>query len=326
MSSGDLLLYVLSARGELSWSVYKSVFDTLASKERLRYENVGIARAICAWNLDALGFCEFFGGSSDRKLTSVPTHLVRLPTVQPKSVLTGARAISTLENISTICRELSIHISAEEQVGEIAHLCPSRFELTAERSDHFNKLAERAGITFSETPAAWALAHTSGELGEIAARLSWQEVPELAWPRMDFDINRCYFRPAPDELRNRVRLTRYKDPKRGTVRYCVWNEHLSAQIDPDWGRYFVLRDASKNVFYFDEKKSLLLLPKTLRLPRLLNRAATLCSGLLPKLLPAAMVTNTCDYIAYEFVPEALASTIARKVGQNIQAKSIDLPS
>jgi hypothetical protein len=326
MSSGDLLLYVISARSELSWSVYKSVFDTLASKEQLQYENVGVARAICAWNLDALAFCEFFGGSSDRKLTSVPTHLVRLPTVQPKAVLTGARAISTLEHISAICREFSIHISAEEQEGEIAHLCPSRFELTAERDDCFHQFAERAGITFSEVPAAWSLAHTSGGLDEIVERLSWQEVPELTWPRMDFDINRCHFRSAPDKLRNKVRLTRYKDPKRGTVRYCVWNERLSAQIDPDWGRYFVLRHANKNVFYCDEKKNLLLLPKTLKLPRLLNRAVALCSGILPKLLPAAMVANTCNYIAYEFVPELLASTIARKVGQNIQKTTIAVPS
>ncbi len=326
MSSGDLLLYVLSARKELSWSVYKAVFDILASKERLQYEDVNLARALTIRNLDALAFCEFFGGSSDRKVLSVPSYLVRLPTTAPKALLTGARAVSTLKTVLTICQELKIHVSAAEQEGEVAHLCPSRIELTADSDALFQKFAACAGIQFLQTPSSWGLAHTSAGLDEIIAGLSWQQVPELTWPRADFDVDRCHFRVIPQSLRKSVRLTRYKHPQRGIVRYHIWNGLLSAQIDPDWGRYFVLKEMNNHIMYFDQEKHLLAFPRTVRLPRLLGRAVSLCSGFLPKLLPPVAPTSHLEYLAYEFVPKPLASTIAGKLGQHLQARTFSLPS
>jgi hypothetical protein len=326
MSSGDLLLYVLSARSELSWSVYKSVFDVLAGKEQLQYKDVGLARALAVRNLDALAFCEFFGGSSDRKVTSVPTDLVRLPTMEPKAVLAGARAVSTFETVLAICRDLKIQVSTAEQEGEMAHLCPSRIELTADSDVLLQKFAAHAGIPFSQTPSSWALAQTSGGLDEIIGTLSWQEVPELTWPRMDFDVDRYHFRATPESLRKEVRLTRYKDPKRGIVRYHVWNGVLSAQIDADWGRYFVLKQMNRHIMYFDPEKHLLIFPKTVRLPRLLGRAVNLCSGLLPKVLPPLLSTSRSEYVAYEFVPEPLASMIAEKLGQHLQPRTFSFPS
>ena len=326
MSSGDLLLYVLSARRELSWPVYKNVFDVLAAKEQLRYKDVSLARALTIRNLDALAFCEFFGASSDRKVLSVPSSLARLPTTPPKAVLTGARVAATLNTIATICRDLKILIETTEQEGVMAHLCPSRIQLSADSDRLFSQFAERAGIQFVQTPASWALSHASAGLDEIIAALSWQELPELTWPRMDFDIDRCHFRVIPESLRKKVRLTRYKHPKRRIVRYHVWDGLLSAQIDRDWGRYFALKLMNKQIMYFDHEKHLLVFPSTAALPRLLSRAVSLCSGLLPTLLPPLAPTSHLEYAAYQFVPHPLASIIAGKLGQHLQLRNFDLPS
>jgi hypothetical protein len=320
MSSGDLLLYVLSARGDISWPVYKSAFDVLAGKEQLKYENVSLARALTVRNLDALAFCDFLGGSSDRKIFSVPTHLVRLPSITPTAILTGARTISTFEIVARICRDLNIHVSTTEQEGELAHLCPSKIELITDSDTDFLKFADRAGIPFSPTPASWGLSHTSGNLDEMISTLSWQEIPELQWPRMDFDPDRYYFRAIPNEQRKKVRLTRYKDPKRGTVRYYAWDGSLVTQIDPDWGRYFVLKKMGNTAMYFDQEMHVLAFPKTVRLPRLLGRAVSLCSGLLPKLLPPMVSTNHSECAAYESVPRPVADTIAAKLGQQLQLR------
>jgi hypothetical protein len=298
----------------------------LAAKEQLRYKDVSLARALTIRNLDALAFCEYFGASSDRKVLSVPSSLTRLPTTPPKAVLTGARAASTLNTVATICRELKILIETTEQEGEMAHLCPSRIQLSADSDVLFQQFAERAGIQFVQAPASWALAHASAGLDEMIATLCWQELPELTWPRMDFDIDRCHFRAIPESVRNRVRLTRYKHPKRGIVRYHVWDGLLSAQIDRDWGRYFVLKLTNNQILYFDPEKHLLVFPTTVAPPRLLSRAGSLCSGLLPTLLPRLAPTSHLEYAAYQFVPHPLASIIAGKLGQHLQLRNFDLPS
>ncbi len=290
----------------------------LAGKERLEYENVGLARALTVRNLDAFAFCEFYGGASDRKVTSVPTCLVRLPTIQPKAILVGARTVSTIKIVVELCERLEIGVSAEEQEGEMAHFCPTRIELTAASDSVLSMFAELGGIGFSQTPSSWQIAHASADLERIIAGLSWQEVPELEWPRADFDVDRCYFRMVPPQLRPRVRLTKYKDPKRGIVRHIFWDGPLSTPIDPDWGRFLLLKRIGKAIMYFDRERNLLAVPKTVRLPRLLARAVTLCSGLLPKMTLALMPTNQLEFIVHEFVPEPLATVIANKLGQQLE--------
>ena len=79
MTSGDLLLYVISAKRDMSWAVFKRTFDILASKEVAEYESAAIARSVVLKSLDGLGHCEVLSHDGNLRVVAAPSVLVRLP-------------------------------------------------------------------------------------------------------------------------------------------------------------------------------------------------------------------------------------------------------
>lgn len=315
-TSGDMLLYVLSSKREMSWSVFKRVFDTLAGRELVKYDNAGVARNIVLRGFDSLGHCEVISDSDGLRIVISPSSLVRLPTSVSMAVLCGSRSPETIDAVRTAAMKSQVVVETMAHPGDLSPLLPQRVVLRAPADPNLSDFAESLGITFTATPTAHALACMSATLDQIAGSLEWKTAPELQWPSADFDPEHNRF-TRPQHSRMPFRLTRYLDPVKNIFRYYMWNSDECAAIDPDWGRYLALQKSGFGVLYFDSMRHLLTMPRWLPLPRLLARAVVLCSGSSPRTLMRSSAREATDFAVYELVPNSIAELVAAKVGQDL---------
>lgn len=322
-TSGDLLLYVLSSKREISWPVFKRVFDSLAARELLKYENAPVARNIILRAFDSLGHCEVVGDSEGLRIVISPSALVRLPTSASIAVLCGSRSPETIDVVRIAAAKFQLTVEAMAHPGELSPLLPQRVVLHARTDSSLSDFAESLRIAFTSIPPAHALACMSVTLNQISAALEWKKAPELRWPSADFDPEHNCFTRSQDGRRT-FRLTRYLDPVKNIFRYYIWNSDECAAIDADWGRYLALQKADFNVLYFDSTTHLLAMPKALPLPRLLARAVVLCSGSSPRTLLKSAGREPTDFAVYELVPSSIAELVAAKLGQDLSSSQFAL--
>jgi hypothetical protein len=101
-SLGDQVLFVLSARGELTWSEFRAVFDRLAAPRvmSLLDERAPDARLGLAALLDELGHCDSHRSDYGSSLLVARPLLARLPAPGlPRAVLCGSRSPETVTQI-----------------------------------------------------------------------------------------------------------------------------------------------------------------------------------------------------------------------------------
>lgn len=322
-TSGDLLLYVISAKRGISWPVFKRVLDTLAARELARYENAAVARNVIVRAFDSLGHCQLLSDSSGLRIAIAPSSLVRLPTSANIAVLCGSRSPETIDLVRTAASKFDVIVEVSLHPGDLSALLPERVTLRAPVNSNLDECANYLGITLAATPSAYALASVSATLHQIAASLEWKTVPELNWPFADFDPEHNNF-TSVKEGRASFRLTRYLDPVKNVFRYYVWDSDGCAEIDLDWGRYLALHKSGFNVLYFDSTKHLLAMPKSLPLPRLLARSVALCSGSSPRPLTNSSDGHLTNFVVYELVPRCLADLIATKLEQELFSSTFDI--
>lgn len=316
MTSGDQLLYVITAKREMSWTVFKRVFDTLAARETAKYDNAEFARSVVLKSLDSLGHCEVQSDNDGLRVVATPSVLVRLTTAKSAAVLSGARSPESLEIMTRVATKLGMSIESTRQVGELFELIPQKITIVGSTDTSIIDFANAIGLPFSQIPTAWSLAKFSADLQEVVHALKWDKSPELNWTRADFDPEYNCFKPAA-ESRPPFRLTRYLDPVRNIFRYYVWDGDLCSRIDADWGRYFALQTAGFGVLYFDHRLNLFAVPRTVPLPRLLARSVALCSGSIAHPLRNRLGKRNLDFVVYELVPGAVAEIVAKKTGQDL---------
>jgi len=319
-TSGDMLLYVLSSKREISWPVFKRVFDTLAARELVKYDNAAVARNIVLRAFDSLGHCELVSDSNGLRIVIAPSSLVRLPTSVSMAVLCGSRSPETIDAVRTAAAKFQVAVETMAHPGDLSLLLPQRVVLRAPADSSLIDFAGSLGITLTATPPAHALVCMSATLDQIAASLEWKTAPELQWPSADFDPEHNRF-TRPQDGRLPFRLTRYLDPVKNIFRYYMWNSDECAAIDPDWGRYLALQKSGFSVLYFDSTKHLLTMPRSLPLPRLLARAVVLCSGSSPRTLMRSSGREATDFAIYELVPNSIARLVAAKVGQDLSSST-----
>jgi hypothetical protein len=315
-TSGDMLLYVLSSKRELSWPVFKRVFDTLAARELAKYDNAAVARNIVLRAFDSLGHCDVISDSDGLRIAIAPSSLVRLPTSVSIAVLCGSRSPETIDVVRTAAARFQVVVETLAHPGDLSPLLPQRVILRAQAGSSLSDFAKSLGITVAATPPAHELVCMSATLVQIAESLEWKTAPELQWSSADFDPEHNRF-TRQQNGRLPFRLTRYLDPVKNIFRYYIWNSDQCAAIDPDWGRYLALQKSGFSVLYFDSTQHLLTMPKSLPLPRLLARAVTLCSGSSPRTLMRPSGREATAFAVYELVPNSIAQLVAAKMGQDL---------
>ena len=332
--TSEKLLYVISAKKELAWLSFKETFDYLYNLETgVREENTdkdGIKnkrlQAIRA--LDSLGHCDFnfSDDSSKNKVYAAPPLLVRLPCAGfPQAILTGARSPATIAQLSNTCQLVGHHIKLEvtAQASESV-LIPKRVAVEAEDVRELEAICNSLKIPFMETPSAWSLLHFSASIDDYLATIQWSKEPELNWQNKTFNPIYLQFESIK-ETDYPIRLTEYNHPSRNTKFYYLWQDERCTEIDLDWGRYAVLKALRRSVLIYDKCRFTMAVPASANLPRILERALTLCSGYaakyekMPRVLPPIQGFNL-----FTAVPPQIAEMTAAKLGQTLLQQSLSI--
>ncbi len=332
--SGERLLYVLSAKGDMAWSAFRQTFDYFwinhvgtgyVDPDVLRRARNGTRRF-----LDRLGHCDFVFSSHTGRVHIAPPVLVRLPHAgMPRAILTGARSARTLQDVADASETVSsyVHTDVLKQGGELA-IVPDRISVGAESTTELAAVANLLGLGFSEEPPAWRLSIFAASLDDYLAQREWTK-GEPNWDRKDFDTSslRFSFDRRPEQ---HVRLSKYQHPVRNVPVHLLWRHGSRTEIDPDWGRYTVLRDAGVDVLVYDSRQLLLAVPAGVPLPRLLSRALSLCSGYaeLPAIQEGVLQPGigTRNFDLFYGVPPQIAEVVASKVGQSLLRKPLKTQS
>jgi hypothetical protein len=333
----DELLYVISAKKEMSWSSFKQAFDYLyllnintspENEEKLLDTKLSIVSF-----LHSLAHCEFNFTEKNKKVYATPPALVRLPCAGfPQAVLTGSRTFKTIEKLVNACQLVggNINVDVKEQRSELV-LVPKRIVVQAEDISELHTIASRLEINFIEQPSAWSLLNFSASLQDYLDTCRWSNESELNWNQHTFDPNYLNFFPSSAENTSdmkmpNIRLSQYQHPYNNTKIYYLWQNENNTQVDRDWGRYAVLEANKINVIIYDEHKFMLAVPVNAKLPRLLERALTLCSGFVAKLerLPVAelITSSIVKFYIFRDIPPQIAEITAGKLGQVLVHKSL----
>lgn len=319
MSQGDQLLYIISAKQQMSWAEFKSSADTLLFGQVTGTADWPFVRHRILRMIDCLGHCDFTFGDHGGTIYAAPPSLIRLPTkASVTAILTGSRSPESFEKlIRRREKHPSLVVDREDQKGRFGTTIPSRICVTGPTETDIARFAEEASLPFEETPPAWKFVHCGADLDSYVGGLIWAEGPELNWRRKDFDPEYCRFRDGSSAGES-LRLSRYSDPIRNIFRYRLWKNNTWASAELDWGRYAVLREHGFDVLFYDRKHHIMLIPSTAPLPRLLERALGLCSGFAPLFLSSGKQSSTTrTYDAFKVVPQSVAELICGKVGQGL---------
>lgn len=316
ITTGDQLAYVLSAKREVTWPVFKTVFDSLIQSSQAIVEDVPILRSRVLRLLDAFSYCDFTFRKGSGSIFVCPATLARLPLHECVGLFVGARSPSTLATFEKIGKGLGdITISVEETDNDA--FVPSRVTIRSRDPESLTSFCREADLANEVDPPCWKLAILSADIDSYIKSLQWAEGPELNWKSWYFDPEYCEFRVRSSDS-GRFRLMRYLDPVKNTYRYRLWEGTRYSKVDLDWGRYIVLRESDFNVLFYDPRRHLFAVPRNANLPRLLQRALGLCSGLMP--LKYRSHSGSEDRRAldlFQSVPSKIAEVVSDKLGQSL---------
>jgi hypothetical protein len=321
----DRLLYVLTARPEISWSRWKEAFDVLHMMQRTesrtaltsgnRYDRNATARA-----LDSLGHCELDFTGAGRVAVAAPV-LARLPSAGlPQAVLCGARSPQTLAQLETACAQTGCRMQVSPQRAAV-NLLPLRVVVEADTVSGLEALAQELSIRCEAEPPAWNLLHFAGTLDTLLQGVKWQAEAPLNWWKKTFEPHRLEWTSAELATLPPMVLLRYIHPRRQTKLHILVHDGQSTEIDLDWGRYAVLREAGLNVLVYHERSYNLAVPQSAPLPRLLARSLALCSGFAPSVLDKKKATwaspEGYGFDVYRSIPPQIACEVAKRLGQRL---------
>lgn len=332
-NSDDLLLYVLSSLREMPWPKFKEVFGNLYVRSEMSLNEASTSiehiryRSLKA--LANLGHCDFSFDGGTGWIYSAPSVLARLPESGfPKALLCGARGPATLQDLEKACNAHSCEFDVDDQTPD-QHIpfIPQRIVIESSDLQSLTGVAADLGIRFLIDPPSWALADHARSLTEYLQALDWMPSQTLDWQKQDFDPVKVMFSDAPASGPQSMRLSRYKDPVRGTHRYYLNSNDRWVQVDSEWSRYAALQSMHLSVLMYDRSKFILAAPVGAPLPSMLARAAVLCSGYVTRVAKTSITTGsgklTGTFEIYDSVPETLAEKIASKLGQRMQPAQID---
>lgn len=354
-SDNDELLYVISAKKEMPWASFKQAFNYLHNLhlrgDNEEENNFKKIRLLTVYALDSLGHCEFNFADNNSKVYVAPPVFVRLPCAGfPQAILAGARTPNTINRLTKACQSIGQHINIEvtEQRSELV-LVPCRIAVQGEDVSELQEIASQLAINFIETPPAWLLLNFAASLEDYLADCQWSNESELNWKCQTFDPNILRFVPSPSSMEDtslmmvsNIRLSQYQHPYRNTKIYYLWQEEKCTQVKRDWGQYAVIKAANIQVIIYDQRRFIMAVPVGAKLPRLIERALTLCSGYVPKFvekLPLQKIIlnssllkikgiagglNVTGFNLFRDVPPQIAEMTAAKLGQTLLLQPLDI--
>lgn len=322
------LIYALSSMGQVSFSKYNELFKTLYRPESDDEAEIDHRSLICRM-LDSLGYFEF--DLDARKVFMCPPALVMMPTSGlPRLLLTGARTPSLITKVKAAIRDKRdmVRVSRQSQARDWLNL-PDAIFLEAADIDSVRDVANSSGVFFSPgEPAGWEMVTSSDAIDDIEARLAFMPRQDINWEKRVFDTENLRFTfPKGNTLYDNS-LVEYTHPFTHQKMHWLWRGTAASETNRDWGRYLALKYCSKNIVIYDESNQYLGVPLTVPIPKILARAAALCSGKAPSIrridCTEPSIKNDSLFYIYREVPGIVAKMIAHKTGQKIVLRKIDM--
>jgi len=320
----ELLLQTISTLGRMNLDKFYGVFNALCQLSGISSgeDDLNYVRRQTIRHLDSLGHCEF--DFEKREVFVCPPALVTLPVCGlPKAVLTGARIPSLVRNIKDFVKSNRDAVSYSIIPQKRGYfLLPSAFIIEATDYDYLKNVSLAAQIDCQLTPpAAWSLVNFSAGIENAKNNLQYENRADLNWEKQTFSTDTLTF-SWNHSTEKYQRLVSYTNPVNQQRYHLIWNGNQAAEVDRDWGRYIILSSEGVDVIFYDERSQRLAVPSTVPLPRLLARAAALCTGLAPSPaytgekskggLPAGHPVDI-----YSAVPPPAARMISKKLSQNL---------
>lgn len=314
------LLFVISARGRMSWADYCEAVDFLSADNLRGGRTAGIkaARSGLLQCLEALGHCDTCYDDGLSTITAAPPSLCRLPRAGlPVAVLAGARCLKTQKQLieAADAQGGAIQIDTERHPGPLG-LIPDTVLLKSESEDALTTFTERLGLRCPHIPPAWTLVNWCGTLSEYEATLDYRVPENFGWTRYDFCVRSHTFLQTHSE--SLPRLSRYRNPTTTLPVHVFFRDGSGAEVDLNWGRYLLLNAKKIATTMYDERRYRLCIPVGIPLPPVIARSVCLCSGKPPVHRSAEALMPGCecrDWLMFEDVPPQIAMAALSKVGQ-----------
>ena len=285
----DGLLYYLSHIGELDWEKFKDTVKNLTREEpNLKYSTY-------LTSLARLGHLDY-DPMNINKVVIAPSILVEAA-VENRYVLVGSRSPNFL-------KEIKKYIS---KTGGKLRLIPEQYapttivltELTEASFTEIKNLGIHISRAFSAKLSSVLPTPKHTDFLQIETSLS-----DLS---SKFNINTLKYEkdnhfPDTDGL--------YEIPQHGPDIYVLKSGSDQRRIPRDWGEWFVLSTFGRTtglIFYKKESQTWCV-KRDLLVPLIVDRCATLCSGLPPKLVDG--------FFCYSDVPTGIAYQLTKSLCQN----------
>ena len=285
----DKLLYYLSHVGELRWEKFKNSIDNLTHNHRK------LNPSTCLKSLGRLGHLEY----DPMKLSVVaitPAALVETA-VENQYVLVGSRTPTFLKEINKCVSDIGGKLQTK-----LARYAPTTIILSNLTDTSFTEI-ESLDIHISRAFSA----KLSKRLPKPKRTSFLQIDTPLPASLKKFNLNTLKYEPYNQPQRgNGV----YEIPQYGPSLYILKSSSDQRKVPRDWGAWLTLFTAGRTtglVSYVDKSQTWHV-KYPLQVPLILDRCATLCSGLPPKLL-----RNGFYY--YSNVPKGVAYQLTKSLQQ-----------
>lgn len=315
------LLFVMSARGSLTWGQFREAVDYLSASSIAQNRRVeGLAnRSGLLQCLEALGHCDTHCDRGESTINVTPPTLCRLPRASlPLAVLTGARCLRTHQEMVAAADNGGgrVRLAVVRHPGP-AGLLPDTIQVSASSEEAMQEYCAALGIRYAAIPPAWSLMHWAGMLSDYEATLDFRIPGTLNWARYDFSAVTHEF--SRETSREFPRFSRYRNPTTNLPTHLFFRDGIGAEVGLNWGRYLLLNTKEITVTAYDERRFRLCVPVKMPLPGVVARTVCLCSGKPPvcRNIEGLMRGVDCrDWLMFEDVPPPIALSAMSKVGQN----------
>lgn len=328
----DNLLFSLSSYSSLNFDAFERVVQLLYKQEIGQLpDNISFRDVIknTLYALDELSHCEI--DFDKRKIYVCPPCLTLLPQFGlPKAILTGARTPEVVQK----CQEY-LEIHKENIYGRTNfqscsdYLAPHSISFEAVSGEYLQSMADEIGVKFqTNAPASWLLLNYSASIADVKSKLNYKERPDFSWRKKIFNDHQLVFSDWLPVQSDGIQLAEYTNRYTLQKTHLLWHNGNAAEIDRNWGRYLILSENNRQVITYDFKRYVLGVPITVPLPKLLSRAAVLCTGLIPLRVPIynTGISDMQFYVrSYQSVSPDIARIIAEKLGQNLNPGKILIP-
>ena len=289
----DKLLYYLSHEGQVSWKKFKEAVEKLANDQQ-HYNPFTYLMS-----LGRLGHLDYDPMELLRVAIAITPAVLIDTTVENRYVLIGSRTPAFLEEIKQCVSD-----TGGRWHTKINKYAPTTIFFSDLTDVSLTKI-ESLGIHIS-----WSFSAKLSTLLPKPKYTSFSQQTETAFTNSvkKFNLQTLEFKPDNQRLRGNGL---YEIPQYGPNVYILKFGSSERKVPRDWGIWLALSNAGKTtgLVSYEEETRRWCIKRSLQLPPIIDRCATLCSGFPPKLLKK----NDCYY--YSDVPIGIAYELTKSLHQ-----------